>query len=284
MNPIKTTYRTLLRETAALFYRAGIEEADNDAALLVMHCFGIDKNRLFLDLDRNLSDSPKELPAILSRLREGAMRRSRRIPLDYILGEKYFYGRPFAVDEGVLIPRFDTEVLVERVLAENRDPSVSVLDLCTGSGCIGITLKLSGGYRQVEASDFSSHALSTARKNARLLQAPVTLIESDLFEKLRGPYDIIVCNPPYIGQREFQTLMPEMPIFEPAAALLAPEEGMGIYRRIRESFEAYLHPAGRLYLEIGAGQRREIEKLFSGLHLSFGRDLNGLDRTVRIER
>ena len=90
MNPIKTTYRTLLRETAALFYRAGIEEADNDAALLVMHCFGIDKNRLFLDLDRNLSDSPKELPAILSRLREGAMRRSRRIPLDYILGGEVF--------------------------------------------------------------------------------------------------------------------------------------------------------------------------------------------------
>jgi release factor-specific protein-(glutamine-N5) methyltransferase len=193
-------------------------------------------------------------------------------PLQYLLGKAPFYGYEFKVNENVLIPRFDTEILVENAIKEIGDREVEVLDMCTGSGAIAITVQ-KNTKAIVSASDISSNALNVARENALNLGASVRFIESDLFENIEGTYDLILINPPYIPTSDIETLDSEVKNYEPKLALDGGVDGLDIYRRISESYLNYLNDNGVLMLEIGIGQSEQIKELF-GDKVTFISDYN----------
>ena len=181
-------------------------------------------------------------------------------PLQYVLGEWEFCGLPFYVDESVLIPRPDTEVLVEAALPLLSEDRRDVLDLCCGSGCIGIVLAALGGAC-VTAADVSADALSMTERNARRNGVSVRIVQSDLFENVEGTFDLIVSNPPYLSQAEMDA-RDESLRFEPSLALYGGEDGLDFYRRIAKEHRRYLRPGGALLLEIGCTQREAVETLF----------------------
>ena len=190
-------------------------------------------------------------------------------------------GLPFYVDENVLIPRQDTECLVEEVLrvSDGQD----VLDLCTGSGCIGVSLSVLGGCHSVTASDISEKALRVAERNARANEAEISLIQSDLFASIEGTFDIVVSNPPYIPVGEMEGLMPEVREHEPELALAAAEDGLLFYNSIIKEIRRFLREGGWLFFEIGSGQGEAVsgrmrQAGFSGVEIK--KDLAGLDRIV----
>ena len=193
-------------------------------------------------------------------------------PLQYLLGKAPFYGYEFKVNENVLIPRFDTEILVENAIKEIGDREAKVLDMCTGSGAIAITVQ-KNTKAVVSASDISINALNVARENALNLGASVRFIESDLFENIEGTYDLILINPPYIPTSDIETLDSEVKNYEPKLALDGGVDGLDIYRRISESYLNYLNDNGVLMLEIGIGQSEQIKELF-GNKVTFISDYN----------
>lgn len=222
------SYETLLKEATEQLKKAGIAEYELDAWYLMEEAFSIDrvfyllhKKDIVVGREKNILDYNTMIE-----------RRVRRIPLQHIIGKQEFMGFSFLVNEYVLIPRQDTEVLVEAVLKENKDKNLSVLDMCTGSGCIAISLALLGKYRHVEGSDFSVQAVETAKKNNEVLHAGVTFYTGDLFEHVEGFYDIIVSNPPYIEKDVIATLEPEVKDHEPYSALYGPQKGLYFYRAI----------------------------------------------------
>lgn len=258
---------------------AGIEEAALDARLLLEYICGTDRNTLLVHGDREVSELEQQ------RYEADIARRSRHIPLQQITGSQEFMGLSFQVNEHVLVPRQDTEILVEEVLREQQD-GMRVLDLCTGSGCILISLLHYSNYCQGVGTDISREALAVAGHNgAALLGAgkEYTFLESDLFEKVEGRYDIIVSNPPYIRREEIDTLMPEVRDYEPRQALDGGEDGLDFYRRIVAESPAYLNGGGRLYLEIGCDQGDAVQELLlqQGFReVNVVQDYGGLDRVV----
>ena len=269
------TFRELLKEQAAVLGRAGVADAENDARLLLLYLKGWEEK------DRLLSMEECAPEADITAYRALAARRAERVPLQQVTGESWFYGRRFRVDENVLIPRFDTEVLVETVLTAEKDRDIRLLDLCTGSGCIAVTLQLEGGYTDVTASDISEAALRIAEMNADVMKASVCFVKSDLFEGLAGPFDVIVSNPPYIRDDEIETLEPEVRDHEPRTALSGGPDGLYFYRRIAEDAGLYLKPGGRIYLETGYDEAAAVRILFEAAGFRNGcivRDLAGLDR------
>ena len=182
-------------------------------------------------------------------------------PLQYVLGEWEFYGLPFYVDETVLIPRPDTERLVETALLLLSEDRREVLDLCCGSGCIGIALAALGGAH-VTAADISADALSMTERNARRNGVSLKTVQSDLFDSVEGTFDLIVSNPPYLSQTEMEAMDAELS-FEPALALYGGEDGLDYYRRIARDYRRYLKPGGAMLLEIGYTQREAVEALFA---------------------
>ncbi len=218
-------------------------------------------------------------------------RRAAREPLQYILGSAGFYGRNFKVNRDVLIPRPETEGLVEKVLQwiDAHPHTQRVLDIGTGSGCIAITLALERPNLQVTAVDVSETALAVARENAETLGA--TIIPLLCKEGSAQPgevYDIIISNPPYIPAAEVPTLQPEVSQFEPHLALAGGDDGLEIYRQIVQTAPACLVPGGLLALEIGVGQRNFLAELADntgGLGpINCSNDLNGIERVVMWER
>ncbi len=181
-------------------------------------------------------------------------------PLQYVLGEWEFYGLPFYVNSAVLIPRPDTERLVETALSMLSEDRRDVLDLCCGSGCIGIALAALGGAR-VTAADLSADALSMTERNARRNDVSVRTVQSDLLENVEGTFDLIVSNPPYLSKAEMDA-RDESLRFEPALALFGGEDGLDFYRRIAAKYRRYLKPGGALLLEIGYTQKEAVEALF----------------------
>ena len=204
-------------------------------------------------------------------------------PLQYLLGVAYFYNSEFKVDKRVLIPRFDTEILVERALKEIGDREVKVLDMCTGSGAIAITVALNS-KAVVSASDVSLDALNVALINAVEKCASIEFIESNLFENIKDKYDFILINPPYIPSSVVETLEQEVKDYEPRLALDGGEDGMDIYRKIASEYKNYLNENGTLMLEIGVGQREQIEELFGAVE--FVKDYNNppIDRVAIIRK
>lgn len=251
------------------------EESMQQAKLLVAAVIGADASALSV---HSWMEIDEEQLRILGELIE---RREKGEPLQYILGEWEFMGFPFAVDERVLIPRQDTELLCETALERIRNYAYrNVLDLCTGSGCVAIALQKLAGV-QMTASDASRDALDVAKENAKLNDAEVEFVESDLFNCVEGKFDLITCNPPYLSEQDMAVLQKEIK-FEPAAALYGGVDGLDFYRRIANEYKPHLEAGGTLLLEIGSTQGENVCTLFGG-NAKILNDLNGNPRVMIVE-
>ncbi len=263
---------------------AGIAEASLDARYLLLEAFEMDMAHFLLK-------EQEQVPATEGRTREysdAIQARAARVPLQYLTGKQDFMGLTFHVDERVLIPRQDTETLVELVLKENTDKKARILDLCTGSGCIAVSLAVLGGYRKVDAVDISEDALAAAEENGTRLGGKVRFLKSDLFSALdpEKKYDIIASNPPYIPTEVLNGLEPEVKDYEPRMALDGSEDGLAFYRRIAVAAPAFLRAGGRIYLEIGYDQGAAVEELLWNNGFARTRvvkDAAGRDRVVCAE-
>ena len=248
------TIREALRLAAARLEQAGVPDADVDAAYLLASVLKEDTLAMRINGHRELA-APQW--AAFDALCD---RRAAREPLQYILGETEFMGLTFHVEPGVLIPRADTEILVEKAL-EWMKPGARVLDIGTGSGAIAVSLAKLGRQAQVTAVDVSDRALEIARRNAERNGAAVEFVKSDCFSALKGrKYDMIVSNPPYISEDEMRGLMPEV-TREPELALFGGADGLDFYRRISREAPEYLNEGGCLLFEIGWLQKDAVSAL-----------------------
>lgn len=269
------TWQEALRYAEEKLSKAEVPEARLNAWYLFAHVLAITRSEYFLREKEILEEGRQEqFEALLEK-------RSHRMPLEYLTGETEFMGLPFYVNEKVLIPRQDTECLVEEILplVEGK----TVLDLCTGSGCIGISLAVLGKSHRVWLSDLSVEALEVARENAKRNQVVVTLNQGNLFENISERFDVIVSNPPYIESAECDRLMPEVKDYEPRMALDGREDGLYFYREIIRQSVAYLKKDGWLWFEIGCHQGKQVVALMKEAgyeQVMIKKDLAGLDRIV----
>lgn len=269
--------------------REHVPDPELDARYLLLEAFDISLSSYLAVKHRELSrdGGDRQMRETFEALIE---KRSRRIPLQHLTGVQEFMGFEFMVNEHVLIPRQDTETLVELVLAERKDKAARVLDMCAGSGCIAISLALMGGYKEVDAADISKEALKVAEENAKRLlkdyKGRFRLIESDMFEGIEKGrlYDMIVSNPPYIRRNDIEGLEPEVKLHEPRLALDGDADGLAFYRILADKCREYLRPGGYVYTEIGYDQATEVERLFAGHgyeSIVTVRDLAGNNRVTR---
>ena len=268
--------RQAVLSAAEFLNKCGVEDADTDVMLLLEKAAGYSRNRYFMCRDEKMEPDAK---AAFSKM---VTKRGERIPLQHITGEAYFYGRRFIVDESVLVPRMDTEILVEEALKDIK-PGMSVLDLCTGSGCIAVTLAKEADIK-ITASDISGRALDTAKKNALLNKADCEFVRSDMFENINSRFDVIVSNPPYIRRGDIGSLQEEVREHDPLNALDGGDDGLDFYRIISYEGKKHLYPHGRIYLEIGSDQAEAVSRLLSAAgfaEICVVKDLNGLQRVVK---
>ena len=239
--------------------------------------FQLDRKALFMNPEKNLSDDE------VSCLRLAVEKMARGMPLAYALKQAYFYGEAFYVDERVLIPRYDTERSVDSILLL-APQAMRILEIGTGSGCVAITLGRLYPDAIIDAVDISKEALDVAEINKKKHGAlNVRLIQSDLFFSIKGTYDVIYSNPPYITDDEMKELDESVALYEPHLALEGGEDGLDFYRKIVEDAPRFLNPGGYLVFEIGAKQRKDIEKLLKDHDFSAigsEKDFSGLDRVV----
>lgn len=263
-----------------LLEEKNFKDAKSDILLLIYEIFDFDFSKWTMYKYDEIEDISK-----LDKLNEYVEKRLGHMPIQYILNKAYFCGLPLYVNENVLIPRFDTEVLVEEVLAlSKKDKSKRILDMCTGSGAIAIALKKLGGFDRVDALDISDNALEVAKRNAKELDLDINFLKSDMFSSLTSEikYDIIVSNPPYIQSDVVDTLENEVKDFEPRLALDGDADGMKFYKIIAENYEDYLADNGVLALEIGYDEADDIRALFEGKNVVIKKDLANLDRVAII--
>lgn len=278
MNGKILTLQQIYREGKKTLERAGIAEAELDAWYLLEYVTGISRASYYGDPGRVVSEED------LCRYRECIEKRAVHIPLQHITGEQEFMGLSFRVNDQVLIPRQDTETLVEEAL-KYAMPGMRVLDLCTGSGCILISLlHFCPGLTGV-GSDISAEALKMARTNGQRLHVEerAQWLCGDLFEKVTGAFDLIISNPPYIRSAEIEELQEEVRLYDPRIALDGAEDGLLFYRRIIEESKSYLKNGGRLLFEIGCDQGRDVAELLENAgytEVSVKKDLAGLDRVA----
>ncbi len=255
---------------------AEVPDADLDAWYLLEWCTGVSRSHYLAYPDEIISHDQEE------QYRASLVKRERRIPLQQITGEQEFMGLSFYVNEHVLIPRQDTEILVEETARFLKD-GMQFLDLCTGSGCILLSLLHLKPGAEGTGADLSPEALKVAEKNRERLGAKAALIQSDLFDKIEGAFDVIVSNPPYIKRAEIETLMDEVRLHEPYMALDGHEDGLYFYRKIAEEAPKYLRAGGGLFLEIGCDQGACVAELLRQqgfADVKVVKDLAGLDRVV----
>lgn len=274
--------REALHEAEQYLSAHGVAEAKLDAWYLLQHQVKkedqspIDRSWYFLHCEEEMGEEDSEAYRILVR------KRGARIPLQHLTGVQEFMGLEFLVSDQVLIPRQDTEILVEEAMKVLR-PGMDVLDLCTGSGCVILSLsKLVPGIRAA-ASDLSGEALEMAEKNGKRLGVSVNFLQGDLWEPIEGRYDVIVSNPPYIPTKEIPKLMEEVRCHDPLMALDGREDGLYFYRRLADQAVSFLKQGGWLIVEIGCEQGKAVSELLkrAGLRdVSIRKDLSGLDRVV----
>lgn len=271
---VSKTVKKYLEELKVLFAEKGIDESD--AEWLVSVKTGVARSEL-ANCDAVLVPSKvREMDAVAGERMGGR-------PLWYILGDTEFYGYKIKVDERVLIPRPETELLAELAIKTVEDGN-KVLDLCTGSGCIAIAVRREVKDKEitVTAADISAEALELAKENAKANLAEIKFIESDLFEKVRGKFNLIVCNPPYIKSEDLAGLQSEVKDHEPVLALDGGKDGLDFYRRLAAEAPKHLVRGGTLLMECGAGQAQEIVKLFNKFdYTMISRDYNDVERFVR---
>lgn len=270
-------YKDLYDCGNGILAEAGIEEAGLDARLLLEFVCHTDRNTLLAHGDREVAET--ECKEYLEKIEK----RKRRIPLQHITGEQEFMGLKFTVNRHVLIPRQDTEVLVEEIMRHLHD-GMDILDMCTGSGCILLSLLHYSNECRGVGVDISEKALETARHNGEELgENNCIFINSDLFEAVSGKYDIIVSNPPYIPTDVIATLMEEVKDNEPVNALDGKGDGLYFYREIIAKASDYLHKGGFLFFEIGYNQADAVTRIMENAgykEILVVKDLAGLDRVV----
>ena len=281
----KLTYRQMCHNGAAILADAGITDAEYDSFALLEYITGMDRTAYILNGSKSVpGDIAERYDAVIDR-------RSSHIPLQHITGQAWFYGRGFNVNSDVLVPRQDTEVLVSEAL-KVINAKDSVLDMCTGSGCIIITLALEKKLGRALGADISEAALKVASGNREKLGADdVTFVKSNIFsdinvndEKL---FDVIVSNPPYIATGEIETLTEEVRIHDPYIALDGLEDGLHFYREITQQSRNYIKSGGWLLYEIGCTQAHDVSDIMSEYgysNIKVIKDLAGLDRVVMGQR
>lgn len=255
---------------------AEIGEAQLDARLLLEEVCGTDHNTLLCHGDREVSEAEEE------QYRKALEQRAVHVPLQHLLGYQNFMGLRFQVNEHVLIPRQDTEILVEEAMRYLHD-GMRILDLCTGSGCILLSLLHCSNDCEGVGVDISQEALQVAAQNAELLGIKADFLKSDLYEKVTGKFDLLVSNPPYIERKVIPTLMEEVREYDPYIALDGGEDGLDFYRRIIGGAQDYLKRGGQILMEIGSGQAKAVSELLreAGFkEIDVCRDFAGLDRVV----
>ncbi|MBR5932241.1 MAG: peptide chain release factor N(5)-glutamine methyltransferase [Lachnospiraceae bacterium] len=268
----------VLRYGEETLQNAGIADAKIDAFTLLEMASGVNRTTYLLYKDHKVNE------AQFDSYRKLIERRAAHEPCQYIVGKCEFMGFEFEVNSSVLIPRQDTETLVEEVLKIMPGRS-RVLDLCTGSGAIAISLQRYRPDIYPTAADISAEALNVAVANARARQCIIDFVQSDLFEALdpNEKFDVIVSNPPYVSDAEYEELMPEVKDHEPALALKAGEKGLDIYERLIREAPSYLKEGGILALEIGCSQAEDVTRLMEEqefVEIKVVKDLAGLDRVV----
>ena len=286
----QATFGELITDTQRTLEQAGIDSAGQEALWIIMHALRLPAYQIVTNRDRALSFA--ELQAVRALIG----RRVAREPLQYVLGTQEFCGLEFEVNPAVLIPRPETELLVEyiahRIPVERR---ATIVDVCTGSGCIAVAIARMRPQARVIATDLSTASLNTAKQNAarHAVGERITWLEGDLLgpltdQKLEGSIDLIVSNPPYIAETDWATLQPEVHLYEPRSALVAGALGTELHERLLQEAGRYLVPGGALIMEIGAGQARALRRMVDQIPgYRFHKlvyDAAGLERVVIVER
>ena len=277
----KLTYRQMCHNGAAILADAGITDAEYDSFALLEYITGMDRTAKIVNRSKSVpGEKAERYDAVIDR-------RSSHIPLQHITGQAWFYGRGFNVNSDVLVPRQDTEVLVSEAL-KVINAKDSVLDMCTGSGCIIITLALEKNLGRALGADISEAALKVASGNREKLGADdVTFVKSNIFSDINVNddelFDVIVSNPPYIATGEIETLTEEVRIHDPYIALDGLEDGLHFYREITQQSMNYIKSGGWLLYEIGCTQAHDVSDIMSEYgysNIKVIKDLAGLDRVV----
>ena len=268
--------KKVLADTAIKLSESGIEGASRDARILTAYMLQIPVSELSLKINEQVSGK------IISKLEKLILRRINREPISKILGRRDFWGRTFSINENVLDPRGDTETLIDFVIEK---PVKSVLELGTGSGAIAVTLACEWKEVHVTATDISENALSLAKINAEKfnVQNKIHFLTSDWFENVKGAYDLIISNPPYIGLTEQDEISAEVIKYDPEIALFAGRDGLDAYRRIIPGLSKFLNPDGLVVLETGASQGIKVKNMMNAvgfIDAKIVKDLSGKDRLV----
>lgn len=285
MNP-PTSVAQALRDATSLLRDAGHDSARLEAEVLLCHLLKLNRTRLYADLGSSLSE--EELEAFQALIR----RHLAHEPVAYIVGKREFYGLEFRVDRRALIPRPETELLVEKtvdLVRKRPDLPPKIADVGTGCGAIAVSLATALPDAQVYALDSSPHSLELAAVNCQAhgVQNRVKILQGDLLSPLPEPVAIVVANLPYIPSADLALLSPEITQFEPAAALDGGEDGLQVYRRLLEQAPGKVLPGGCVIMEIAANQGQSIVELTGNLLPSCGvtieKDYGGLDRLATVE-
>lgn len=271
------TYREAVEFGTKCLTDAGVPDAALDAWYLLQMVCRIERSYYYVHGEEDITqDAQKEYEIAVQK-------RAEHIPLQYIIGEQEFMGLRFKVNSNVLIPRQDTETLVEQVLKIVK-PGMKVLDLCTGSGCVLISVLKNAPELTGMGSDISKTALLVAKENAKLHEVDAEWVRSDLFDNITETFDVIMANPPYIPTGEILSLMPEVRDFEPENALDGGADGLDFYRKIAGQVKEYLNPGGYVYMEIGYDQGEAVSELMRNAgftEVEVIKDLARNDRVVK---
>ena len=281
------TILKLINWTTDYLSKKGVETARLDGELLLAHLLGTDRTRLYMNFDQPLTETE------LARFRELVQRRAKREPLQYITGCQEFWSMPFKVSPAVLIPRPETELLVEEGVKEVKTAfpgkkPLKILDIGTGSGAVAAALAKEIEEAAVTGIDFSTEAVTIARENMKMngLSSSVTIVEGHLFEPVENEkFHLVVSNPPYIPHDDLKTLQPEVSDFEPITALDGGEDGLDFYRKIIPEAPDYLVKGGWLIMEHGIGQSLDIIEMLNETgafdKISSLKDYAGIDRVIK---
>lgn len=271
------TYREAVEFGTKCLTDAGVPDAALDAWYLLQMVCKIERSYYYVHGEEDITqDAQKEYEIAVQK-------RAEHIPLQYIIGEQEFMGLRFKVNSNVLIPRQDTETLVGQVLKIVK-PGMKVLDLCTGSGCVLISVLKNAPELTGMGSDISKTALLVAKENAKLHEVDAEWVRSDLFDNITETFDVIMANPPYIPTGEILSLMPEVRDFEPENALDGGADGLDFYRKIAGQVKDYLNPGGYVYMEIGYDQGEAVSELMRNAgftEVEVIKDLARNDRVVK---
>jgi len=280
------TVEKILTWTAQHFASKRIPDPRLSAELLLSRVLKSSRVDLYIQFERILTENERE------QYREFVKRRLSREPVQYILAKTEFMGFPFQISPAVFIPRPETELLVDSIvetMAKFHRENSKILDIGTGSGCIAISLAKLLPRSEIYVVEKSIPAIELARQNAELNQIDLQFFEGDIFkiyQKLPRPFDVVVCNPPYIGLTEKESLAPEVDLYEPKEALYSGESGFEFYEGLKGFIFDLINPSGKIFLEIGYNQAEKVRFILAkeGFKLEFRKDYNQIERILTIER